>query len=209
MTEPTLTCPACRTQIKLTESLAAPLIEATRKRLEAQLARKEAEIAGREATIRDQQAEIAAARDAIDAQVATKVEQERGRIAAAEAQKAKRLVAIDVDEKIKQIADLNDVLRQRDAKLAEAQQAQADLIKKQRELDDAKREMDLTIQKQVQAELGAVRDQAKHEAEAALTLRVREKEEQIASMQRQIEDLRRKADQGSQQLQGEVQELAL
>ena len=62
-----------------------------------------------------------------------------------------------------------EVLKQRDAKLAEAQQAQADLIRKQRELDDAKREMDLTIQKQVQAELGAVRDQAKQEAEAALT----------------------------------------
>jgi hypothetical protein len=128
------------------------------------------------------------------------------RIAAAEAQKAKRLVAIDVDAKVKEIADLNQVLRQRDAKLAEAQQAQADLIKKQRELDDAKREMDLTIQKQVQAELGVVRDQAKQEAEAALALRVPEKEEQIASMQRQIEDLRRKAEQGSQQLQGEVQE---
>jgi hypothetical protein len=71
-------------------------------------------------------------------------------------------------------------------------------IRKQRDLDDAKREMDLTIQKQVQAALGAVRDQAKQEAEAALTLRVREKEEQIASMQRQIEDLRRKAEQGSQ-----------
>jgi hypothetical protein len=35
------------------------------------------------------------------------------------------------------------VLKQRDAKLAEAQQAQADLIRKQRELDDAKREMAL------------------------------------------------------------------
>jgi hypothetical protein len=57
--------------------------------------------------------------------------------------------------------------------------------------------------------LHAVRDQAKQEAEATLGLRVREKEEQIASMQRQIEDLRRKAEQGSQQLQGEVQELAL
>ena len=150
MTEPTLTCPTCRTQIKLTESLAAPLIEVTRKRFEAQLARKEAEVAGREAAIRDQQAQITAAREAIDAQVAAKVDEERGRIAAAEAQKAKRLVAIDVDAKVKEIADLNDVLRQRDAKLAEAQQAQADLIKKQRELDDAKREMDLTIQKQVQ-----------------------------------------------------------
>jgi hypothetical protein len=209
MTEPTLTCPTCRTKIKLTESLAAPLIEDTRRRYEDQLARKEAEVAGREAAIRDQQAQIAAARDAIDAQVAAKVDEERGRIAAAEAQKAKRLVAIDLAHKVKEIAELNDVLRQRDSKLAEAQQAQADLIRKQRELDDAKREMDLTIQKQVQADLGAVRDQAKQEAEAALTLRVREKEEQIASMQRQIEDLRRKAEQGSQQLQGEVQELAL
>jgi hypothetical protein len=36
-----------------------------------------------------------------------------------------------------------------------------------------------------------------------------EKEEQIASMQRQVEELKRKAEQGSQQLQGEVQELAL
>jgi hypothetical protein len=209
MTEPTLTCPNCRTEIKLTESLAAPLIKDTRRRYEDQLARKEAEVAGREAATREQQAQIAAARETIDAQVAAKVDEERGRIAAAEAQKAKRLVAIDFDHKIKEIAELSEVLRQRDAKLAEAQQAQADLIRKQRELDDAKREMDLTIQKQVQAELGATRDQAKLEAEAALTLRVREKEEQIASMQRQIEDLRRKAEQGSQQLQGEVQELAL
>jgi hypothetical protein len=209
MTEPTLTCPSCRTEIKLTESLAAPLIEDTRRRYEDQLARKEAEVAGREAAIRDQQAQIATAKDSIEAQVATKVDKERSRIAAAEAQKAKRLVAIDVDAKVKEIAELNQVLRQRDAKLAEAQQAQADLIRKQRELDDAKREMDLTIQKKVQAELSAVRDRAKQEAEAALTLKVREKEEQIASMQRQIEDLRRKAEQGSQQLQGEVQELAL
>jgi hypothetical protein len=209
MTEPTLTCPSCRTEIKLTESLAAPLIEVTRKRFEAQLARKELEVAGREAAIRDQQVQLAAARDSIDAAVAAKVDEERVRIAAAEAQKANRLFATDLDHKVKEIADLNQVLQQRDAKLAEAQQAQADLIRKQRELDDAKREMDLTIQKHVQAELGTVRDQAKQEAEAALTLRVREKEEQIASMQRQIEDLRRKAEQGSQQLQGEVQELAL
>src|ERR1700692_1495029 len=88
MTEPTLTCPTCRTQIKLTESLAAPLIEDTRKRYEDQLARKEAEVAGREAAIRDQQTQITAARDSIDAQVAAKVDEGRGRIAAAEAQKA-------------------------------------------------------------------------------------------------------------------------
>jgi hypothetical protein len=209
MTEPTLTCPTCRTEIKLTESLAAPLIADTRKRYEAQLAHQEAEIAAREAAIRQQQEQIAAARLSIDVEVAAKLDQERARIAAVEAQKARRIVAIDLENRTKEVADLNEVLRQRDAKLAEAQQAQADLIRKQRELDDARREMDLTIQKQVQAELTAVRAKAKQETEEALSLKVREKEEQIASMQRQIEDLKRKAEQGSQQLQGEVQELAL
>src|SRR3974390_1636552 len=160
MTEPTLTCPPCRTEIKLTESLAAPLIADTRKRYETQLARKEAEIATREAAIRQKQEKIASDRQGIDAQVAAKLDQERAKIAAAEAQKARRIVATDLDNRTKEIADLTEVLRQPDPKLAEAQQAQADLIRKQRELDDARREIDLTIQKQVQAELGTVREQA-------------------------------------------------
>jgi hypothetical protein len=209
MTDPTLTCPTCRTEIKLTESLAAPLIADTRRRYETQLAHKEAEAAAREAAIRDQQEQVTSARQAIDAEVASRLDQERGKIAVAEALKAKRLVESDLEARAREIADLNDVLRQRDTKLAEAQQAQADLIRKQRDLDDARRELDLTVENRVQAGLTTVRDNAKQETEAALGLRVREKEEQIASMQRQIEDLKRKAEQGSQQLQGEVQELAL
>src|SRR5437763_10742496 len=87
MTEPTLTCPTCRTEIKLTESLAAPLIADTRRHYEDQLVRKEAEVAAREAAIREQHAQIAAARDSIDAQVAAKVDEEGVRIAAAEEEK--------------------------------------------------------------------------------------------------------------------------
>jgi len=43
MTEPTIICPNCKTEIKLTESLAAPLIEATRKQYEEQLAQKDSD----------------------------------------------------------------------------------------------------------------------------------------------------------------------
>jgi hypothetical protein len=100
-------------------------------------------------------------------------------------------------------------LREKDGKLAEAQKAQAELIRKGRELDDAKREMDLTVERRVQDSLSMVRDKARREAEEGLKLKVAEKEETISSMQRQIEDLKRRAEQGSQQLQGEVQELEL
>ena len=71
-------------------------------------------------------------------------------------------------------AELQEVLKQRDEKLAEAQNAQAELIRKQCELDDAKRAMDLTIEKQVQESLGVVRDKAKlgrKESELAAQLR--------------------------------------
>src|SRR3970282_119225 len=135
--------------------------------------------------------------------------QERGRIAAEEAKKAKLPLGNDRDQKAKEINTLQEILKQRDAKLAAAQQAQAELIRKQRELDDAKRELELTIAKRVQADLSAERDKAKKEAEEQMKLKVMEKEETITAMQRQIEDLKRRAEQGSQQLQGEVQELEL
>ena len=64
-----------------------------------------------------------------------------------------------------QIAELQEVLAQRETKLAEAQTAQAELIRKQRELNDAKRAMELTIETRVQESLSTVRDQAKKDAE--------------------------------------------
>jgi hypothetical protein len=209
MTEPVITCPNCHSEIKLTESLAAPLVEAARRGYEERFAEKDAAVAKRETTVRDQLAQIAKERQSIEAQVTTRLDAERARIAGEENEKARRLVETDLQQKARQLAELGQVLQQREEKLAEAQKAQADVIRKERELDDARREIDLTVEKRVQMSLLAEREAAKREAEESLTLKVRERDEQIASMQRQIEELRRKAEQGSQQLQGEVQELEL
>jgi hypothetical protein len=145
----------------------------------------------------------------IDEQVAQKVQHEQIRIAAEEAKKAKLTLGNELDRKVKEINDLQEILKQRDAKLADAQKAQAELIRKQRELDDARRELDLTVEKRVQTDLSAAREKAKKEAEDQMKLKIMEAEQTIASMQKQIEDLRRRAEQGSQQLQGEVQELEI
>jgi hypothetical protein len=209
MTEPIISCPKCKTEIKLTESLAAPLIESTRREFEKQLAQKDADIAKRETLLRDREESLSKAKETIDVQVAEKLKQERAKIIAEEAKKAKLALGTDLDQKTKEITELQEILRQRDVKLAEAQKAQAELIRKQRELDDAKREMELTVEKRIQEGLTTVREQARKEAEEQLKLKVMEKEQTIAAMQKQIEELKRKSEQGSQQLQGEVQELAL
>jgi hypothetical protein len=172
-TDPLITCPQCQADIRLTESLAAPLVQATREEYEARF------------------------------------RAERETIAAAAARKAKLEIAGELDAKSKELAELGQILQERDGKLKEAQKAQAEAIKKQRELDDARRELDLTVEKQVQESLSAARDKAKAEAEDSLKLKMAEKEHTIQAMQKQIEDLKRRAEQGSQQLQGEVQELEI
>jgi len=209
MAEPTIICPSCKTEIKLTESLAAPLIEATRREFEERLAKKDTEVAKREEGIRFREEELSKKSDTIDQEVSEKLRAERAKIAAEEAKKARQVLAIDLEQKEKEIEGLQETLAQRETKLAEAQKAQAEMLKKQRELDDAKRELDLTVETRVQEGLGVVREQARKEAEEGLKLKVQEKEETITSMQRQIEELKRKAEQGSQQLQGEVVELEL
>jgi len=209
MAEPTIICPKCKNEIKLTESLAAPLIESTRLDFERRLAQKDLDVAGREKSIQEREAALSKAKDTLESQVAERVQLERGRIAADEAKKARLALSNDLNQKTKEVADLQEILKQKDEKLTEAQKVQAELLKKQRELDDAKRELELTIEKRVQENLAVTRQQARKEAEDEMRLKVSEKEQTISSMQKQIEDLKRRAEQGSQQLQGEVQELEL
>jgi hypothetical protein len=141
--------------------------------------------------------------------VAEKLRAGRAAIATEEAKKAKAAVATDLAMKSRELAELQEVLAQRNAKLEEAQEAQTETLRKQRELDDAKQELELTIERRVAVSAGEIRQKTKLEVEESMMFKVFEKEQQISSMQRQIEELKRKAEQGSQQFQGEVLELHL
>lgn len=165
MTEPTITCPKCQSEIKLTESLAAPLIESTRLDFEKRLVAQNAEVAKKEQGLREREAQLAKEKESVDQQIADKLKLERAKIAADESKKAKLALGNDLEQKAKELADLQVVLKQRDDKLAEAQKAQADLVRKQRELDDAKREMELTLEKAQQSVQEQVTEKLKVEKE--------------------------------------------
>ena len=214
--DPIITCPHCSREIKLTESLAAPLVQTVREESEAKIAEKEAEVSKQKAEIRAERKEIERERSAIDEQVAEKLKTERIAIAEEEAEKAKLAASFDLEEKTKALEELKEVLKQREQKLEQARKAEADALSKQIELDDAKheldrkkRELDLEVKKRVQASVEGVRRKAEQEVEEEFKSKVKEKELQISSMKLKIEDLQKKAEQGSQQLQGEALELQL
>ena len=101
MTEPTITCPQCKAEIKLTESLAAPLLEATKRDFEQRLAQKEADAVKRETALREREAALAKEKETLEEQVADKLKLERGKIVAEEARKAKLALSNDLEQKSK------------------------------------------------------------------------------------------------------------
>ena len=104
---------------------------------------------------------------------------ERERIATEEATKAQLLSATDLESRSQEIAALQREIQERDSNLAESQKTHAELLRK----------MDLQIETRVQESLSHTRHKAKQEAEDAMNLKILDKEEQIASMQRQLEEL--------------------
>ena len=124
MTEPTIICPNCKTEIRLTESLAAPLIAATRQQYEQQIAQKDLDFAKREQSLREKEKQVAEEKRALDDQVADHVaaqlKTESARVIADEAKKAKLASAAELDAKARELVELQEVLKSRDEKLAEA-----------------------------------------------------------------------------------------
>ncbi len=66
MSEPTITCPKCKSEIRLTESLAAPLLEQTRVEFQQRLSAKDLEITRREEAVAKSTAELEQQRSAIE-----------------------------------------------------------------------------------------------------------------------------------------------
>lgn len=207
--EPIITCPSCRAEIKLTESLAAPLLESTRRQFEQRLAQQNAEMAKRETAIREQQAVVERERSMLAQNLADSLAAERPKIAAEESQRARQALKTELTQREHAESELRQLLADRETKLADAQRTQVDFLRKQRELDDARRELELTVEKRVQDSLADTRRLARDDAEKQWKLTLTEREEMIGGLKRQIEELKRKAEQGSQQLQGEVQEIEL
>lgn len=209
MTEPVIVCPSCSHEFKLTQSLAAPLVEEAKRAFEEKLRAKDAEIGEREKDLAERAAALAEEKARLESEVGARVAAAREEVAAEEAVKARAAAEADSATQREQLEALEAQLREKDSKLAEAQRVQADALRKARELADKERELELTIEKRVAGAIDGVRAKAKQEAEDGLLLKLRDKDETIQSMQRQIEELKRRSEQGSQQQQGEVLELEM
>jgi hypothetical protein len=137
-----------------------------------------------------------------------------------EEQVAERVIlerkAITEQERVKILAEqaeqnkaLQSELEVKSRELAQAKRIELELRKDRQKLEEEKQAFELTVQRKMDEERKQIEEKARKQAGDEQALRVREKDDKIDSLMKQINELQRKAEQGSQEAQGEALEGAL
>ncbi|QEK51662.1 DUF2130 domain-containing protein [Pedobacter aquae] len=125
----------------------------------------------------------------------------------------RKAIANDFENKLALLEQNN---KENEEKLKLARQKELEFLKQEQALKDKEAELEIQLQRKLQEQRQELAEQIrKQEAEKSSVkdteyqLKVRELEKQIEDQKKLAEEMRRKAEQGSMQLQGEVQELIL
>ncbi len=195
-------CPRCGIEIPLTETLFHQIRESLQKELDVKVKEREEAIAAREKQISDQQEELKNAKASIDQQVEEKLKAEKLNIKQAAKVEAEAAIQIEINDLMLQISENKK-------KAEQAQNNELELRKKTRELEDQKNNLELEITRKLDEEREKIRQATMEQYAENHRLKDLEKDKQMEDMRKTIDDLKRKAEQGSMQTQGEVLELDL
>lgn len=125
-------------------------------------------------------------------------------------------IEIEAKLKAKFQEDNQERIKAMQEELAEKSEKVKDLLRKEAEIEKLKREKEeameqakLEAQKQLSQQLQEEREKIKKQADEASELKIKELQLQLEAQKKLADEMKRKHEQGSMQLQGEVQELAI
>lgn len=199
MNEGLIACPNCGHEFELSDAITGRVREHLKAELQQDIVRREVEVKKRQDAVAEQERVLAKQREEQDELVAAQLKE---RLAEAEQKVAKRMEGQYVD----QLKELKETLEERESALKELRQKEVDLRKKQRELEEAKEAAELDIARKLDEERAKIREQATKKFAEEHRLKDLEKDKVINDLRASLEDMKRKAEQGSMETQGEVLE---
>jgi hypothetical protein len=119
---------------------------------------------------------------------------------------AKKKAESDIQQKLEM---LSTELAEKSKSIQEAQKRELDLLKKQQELDEQKNNLELEAQRKMQELKSELEEKIRKNEGEKVDMKLKEKDKTIEDLHKMVDEMKRRSEQGSMQLQGEVQELAL
>lgn len=108
-----------------------------------------------------------------------------------------------------QLRNLEEENNKRKEENRQLREQEIDLLKREKALTEKSEELQLTLERKMLEKQNEIEEKARLKEREAASLREREYKKQLEDQKKLIEEMKRKAEQGSMQMQGEVQELAL
>lgn len=202
MNDSNITCPRCAAEIPLSEAVSHRLRDQLKADFEKQREQLNEALATREKKINDEESALSRRQKDLAAELARQLDAERRKLTTDAARQAE-------DKFGTQLKDLQAQLGEQQSKLKQAQEIELNLRKQQRELENAKNNLELEVARKIDSERKKIAEDARQQAVEAERLRLADKDNVIKGLQEQIGALQQRAEQGSMQLQGETIEIEL
>lgn len=194
-TQKTINCPECGAGIDVNEIVFHQLEEQIKKDYEKKFASVEAE---KKQIIKDKEK----FNELVANQVEVSLKTEKSKLEKSIREKIQ-------EESSEQIQDLQTELEQKSFQVKEFNKTKAEVEKLKREKEELRDEIALEKEKEFSEKLKGEKQKIKKQADEENSLKIKELEKQLEVQKELAEEAVRKAEQGSMQLQGEVQELEL
>jgi len=199
-------CPSCGVPFPIEEVMAEEYKKELRVKMVEYTQQKEEEYRKKEndfTTRQNQQAQ----------QFEQRLAEEKKQLQLSVEQNLRKTIATDFEN---QMLMLQNSVTEKDEKLKLSRQKELEFLQKEKALVDKEQELELALQRKLQEQRNELTDQIRKQETEKFSLKdtdyqlkVKELEKQLDDQKKLAEEMKRKAEQGSMQLQGEVQELIL
>ena len=149
--------------------------------------------------LRKQEAKL---RRQYDDKLAREIKEDRAKLAQSLKEKIE-------EDKAEQIQSLQDELNEKSKQVRALNKAQADVERLKREKEELEGEIKLEAEKELNKKLRVAKEEFRKTEQTQFELELSTQKKIVNDLKRQLQEAQRKAEQGSSQLQGEVQELAI
>ena len=201
-----ITCPNCNTQFQPTDAFREEVQRELNNKAKEWQAKKEEEYKQREALL---QQEL----QAKDIELNKRLNEEKQKLQKELQESIRKTVSADYENQLKL---LQQTTTDNEEKLKEARKKELEFLQREQQLKNKEAELDLTLQKKLQEERTILSEQIRSQEmeknalkETGFNLKLKEMQMQLDEQKKLAEEMKRRAEQGSMQRQGEVQELLL
>lgn len=202
----TLNCPECGAAIDIDEVLIHQLEDKVKKDLQAKHSKKEQELQKKLNGLKGEKDKIEKAKEnqkeIVNKQVQEQVKDEKSKLEKSIRQQ------LD-DEKSEEVKALQKELGEKSTQLRELNKTKADIERLKREKDELADKIALEKEKELTEKLQEAKEKIQKSEKEKNELTIKEFEKKLSDQKKLMEEMQRKHEQGSMQMQGEVQELAL